>query len=51
MPTALTVRLGLRLVLELATDADSLLALEVAYGCMGQVEQLLDELRETILEQ
>ena len=37
-------------VLELANETDSLLAFEINNGCMGPVEQLLDELRKTILE-
>ena len=37
-------------LIDVADETDSLLAFEINNGCMGEVEQLVDELRRTILE-
>jgi glycosyltransferase domain-containing protein len=37
-------------LLDLANETDSLLAFEINNGCLGPVDQLIDDLRKTILE-
>ena len=37
-------------LIDVANETDSLLAFEINNGCMGEVEQLIDELRKTILD-